>query len=110
MKTVKQQSDLGYRNSLGESYEDIVKSNNSQEKQDNRCILQLFKYGNSKLETVKIIKDKLHIGLMEAKQLVDSCPTDIDLSQYPIERSKYKILFDTLNKNGCVCSLKLKEQ
>ena len=69
-------SDLGCRTASGESYEDIVKSDNSQEekenkenkeKQNNRCILQLFEPGTCRLEIVKVIKDELNLELEEAK-------------------------------------------
>lgn len=118
-KALKVLSNLGCRTSLGENYEDIVKSNNSQEekenkenkeKQNNRCILQLFEPGTCKLEIVKTIKDELHIGLEEAKDLVDSWPVDIDLSQYKIEQSEYEYLFSLLKRKGCTCNLTTKEQ
>lgn len=102
-------SDLGCRTSLGESYEDIIKSNNSQEKQTKHCILQLFNWGNSKLETVKIIKEQLYLGLREAKDLVDSCPINIDLSQYPIKPDEYQDILLTLKEKGVHVNLTIKE-
>lgn len=111
-------NDLDCCTSLGENYKDIIKSDNSQkeenkknkEEQNNRCILQLFKPSTNKLEIIKIIKEELHIGLKEAKDLVDFCPVDIDLSQYEIKQSEYERLFYLLKQKGCICNLITKEQ
>lgn len=115
-KTLKVLSDLGCRTSLGESYEDIVKSDNSQQKQEEqeeqleRCILQLFDTGQSKFETTRIIKDQLNLSMEDAKKLVDSCPIDIDLRKHKIKQPCYEHLFYALKKIGCTCSLTTKEQ
>ena len=72
-KALKVLSDLGCRTPLGESYEDIIKSDNSQEKEE-PYILHLLNWGNSKFETVKVIKQQLCLDLRQAKDLVDNCP------------------------------------
>lgn len=112
-------SDLGCRTSLGESYEDIVKSDNSQEKQEEhkkqeeqpeRYILQLFDTGQNRLETIKIIKEQLNLPLEEAKKVIDSCPIAINLRNHRIKQPCYEHLFYALRKIGCTCSLITKEQ
>lgn len=107
-------SDLGCRTSLGESYEDVIKSCNLQ-KENQEChttqteskkhTLQLLSFGHSKLETVKILKDSLLLGLKEAKDLVDSCPTDINLRKYQMKEAEYEWFLDLLRRKGCVCNL-----
>ena len=119
-KILKVLSDLGCRTSLGESYEDIVKSRDSQEKNEEnqechatqaeskKYILQLFNPGPSKLaklETVKTIKESLFLGLKEAKDLVDSCPVSINLREHQIKESEYEALLDLLKRKGCTCNL-----
>lgn len=104
-KIFKVLSDLGCRTSLGESYEDIVKSNNSQNEKQKCCILQLFNVNQNNLKAITIIKNQLNLSLKEAKDLVDSCPIAIDLRNYKIEQPNYEILFNSLKQIGCICSL-----
>ena len=116
-------SDLGCCTSLGESYEDIVKSNNSQEKQqkqekqqeeekekkeekeikeqnvqnnkNEKCILALYYYiggDKSKNDVTKILCDKLHIKLSEAKELIDFEKSYINLKLYNIDSTEYNEL------------------
>lgn len=99
-------SDLGCRTSLGESYEDIVKSDNSQEKEE-RCILHLFDLGKSRLDVIKVIKDYLNISATEAQNIINICPTDINLRTFNIAQNKYVELLKLLTEKGCNCSLKL---
>lgn len=103
-------SDLGCRTSLGESYEDIIKSDNSQNEKQKRYILHLFDTGQNRIEAIKRIKTQLNLSAEDARKLVDSCPTDIDLHKYKIERPNYEILFNSLKQIGCICNLTTKEQ
>lgn len=105
-KILKVLSDLGCRTSLGESYEDIVKSDNSQEKEE-RCILHLFDLGKSRLDVIKVIKDYLNISATKAQNIINICPTDIDLRTFNIAQNKYVELLKLLTEKGCSCSLKL---
>lgn len=105
-KIFKVLSDLGCRTSLGESYEDIIKSDNSQRK----TILSLRNPGECKLEIVKILKEQLNIGPSEAKNLVDACPTKIDLDNYSIPTAGYEYLLNELIIHGAMAELITKEQ
>lgn len=100
-------SDLGCRTSLGESYEDIVKSDNSQQ---NTCILFLRHRGDNPLNVTKLIKETLNLGLKEAKDLVDSYPTKIDLSKYStsIKPEEYKNFAKMLEEKGAIVTLEQK--
>lgn len=112
-KIFKVLSDLGCRTSLGENYEDIIKSLNSQEEQEEQeehCILQLFTAGQNKLKAIKILRQQLNVSTINAKKLVDSCPINIDLRQYSIKQTCYEDLLYALKKIDCECSLTTKEQ
>lgn len=109
-KALKVLSDLGCRTPLGESYEDIVKSNNSQNEKQKHHILHLFDAGQNRIETIKRIKTQLNLSAEDARKLVDSCPVNIDLHKYKIERPNYEILFNSLKQIGCICNLTIKEQ
>ena len=98
-------SDLGCRTSLGESYEDIVKSNNSQE---NWHTILLSDPGTNKLQIIKILKERLNLGLKEAKDLVDAYPIKIDLTKYNVEKSNYLDTFIRLELSGATVQI-LKE-
>lgn len=100
-------SDLGCRTSLGESYEDIIKSDNSQE---NRCVLFLRHRGDNPLNVVQLIKETLNLGLKEAKDLVDSYPIKIDLSEYStsIKPEEYKNFAKMLEEKGAIVTLEQK--
>lgn len=108
-------SDLGCCTSLDESYEDIVKSNNSQEKQEKeekkiekqnvqenkneKCILALYHYIGAdefKNDVAKILCNKLHITLPEAKQLIDFEKSYINLKLYNIDSTEYNELLSLL--------------
>ena len=60
----------------------------------------------SKLECVKILKNMLNIGLKDAKDIVDSCPTMINLSEYNIDESKYEELVREITNIGIAADLK----
>lgn len=107
-KALKVLSDLGCRTMFGESYEDIVKSLNSQEEMLH--IIHIDNPGQNKLQIVKIIKEQLNLGIREAKDLVDSYPVDIDFHTYGMPVQGCEILLDLLLKAGCSCYLKVKEQ
>lgn len=109
-KALKVLSDLGCRTPLDENYEDIIKSNNSQNEKQKHHILHLFDVGQSRIETIKRIKTQLNLSLGDARRLVDSCPIDIDLHKYKIERPNYEILFNSLKQIDCICNLTIKEQ
>lgn len=98
-------SDLGCRTSLGESYEDIVKSNNSQE---NWHTILLSDPRTNKLQIIKILKERLNLGLKEAKDLVDAYPIKIDLTKYNVEKSNYLDTFIHLELSGATVQI-LKE-
>lgn len=106
-KIFKVLSDLGCRTSLGENYEDIVKSNNSQE---NTCVLFLRHRGDSPLNVVKLVRDTLNLGIREAKDLVDSYPVKIDLSKYSnsIKPEEYKNFAKMLEEKGAIVTLEQK--
>lgn len=107
-KIFKVLSDLGCRTSLGENYEDIIKSDNSQRK------TILFLKGpipiEIRLQIVKIIKEQLNIGLKEAKDLVDACPTKIDLDNYTIPTAGYEYILGELIAHGATAELITEEQ
>ena len=90
-------SNLGCRTSQGESYEDIFKSYNSQ-KEWHKIFLK--NSGINPISVVKILKEKLNLGLKEAKDLADSYPIVIDLDAYKIERSKYPNILYLLEQAG----------
>ena len=106
-KIFKLLSDLGCRTSLGENYEDIIKSDDSQE---NTCILFLRHRGDSPLNIVKLVKETLNLGLREAKALVDSYPVKIDLSNYSnsIKPEEYKNFAKMLEEKGAIVTLEQK--
>lgn len=98
-------SNLGCCTSQGESYEDIIKSCNSQ-KEWHKIFFK--NPGTNKLNIIKIVKEELNLGLKEAKDLVDSYPTIIDLDAYKIERSKYLNILSLLEQAGAAVQI-LKE-
>lgn len=106
-KIFKLLSDLGCRTSLGESYEDIVKSDDSQRK--TILFLESPIPIEIRLQIVKIIKEQLNIGLKEAKDLIDACPTKIDLDNYSIPTAGYKYLLNELSMHGVMAKLITKE-
>lgn len=90
-------SDIGCRTSQGESYEDVIKSCNSQEEW-HRILLK--NPGVNRIQVVKVLKEELNLGLKEAKNLADCYPTIIDLDIYKIERSKYLNVLSLLKETG----------
>ena len=98
-------SNLGCRTSQGESYEDIVKSCNSQ-KEWHKIFFK--NPGINKIQIIKILKEELNLGIKEAKDLADSYPTIIDLDAYKIERSKYLNILSLLEQAGAAVQI-LKE-
>lgn len=60
----------------------------------------------SKLECIKILKNMLNVGLKDAKDIVDNCPTMIDLSKYNIDESKYEELVRGITDIGIAADLK----
>ena len=106
-KILKLFSDLGCRTSLGESYEDIIKSDDSQRK--TILFLESPIPIEIRLQIVKIIKKQLNIGLKEAKDLIDACPTKIDLDNYSIPTTGYKYLLNELSMHGVMAKLITKE-
>lgn len=75
--------------------------NNFEFGEDNQTlVIGTVPFTASKLECVKILKTYLNIGLKEAKDLVDSCPTKIELSMYNIDESKYEELTDVIKNLG----------
>ena len=90
-------SKMGCRTSQGESYEDIVKSCNSQEE-----LHTIFlKYpGINRLQIIKILKEELNLGLKEAKNLVDASPVKIDFAEYNVDKAKYSDILSSLQRSG----------
>lgn len=105
-KIFKVLSDLGCRNSLGESYEDVIKSLDLREK----TILFLKNPGECRLKIIKIVKDQLNIGLTEAKDLVDSCPVKVNLDNYSTPTASYEYILGELITHGATAELTTKEQ
>lgn len=95
-------SNLGCRTSQGESYEDIIKSYNSQKE-----LHKIFfkNPGIDRLHVIKILKENLNLGLKEAKDLSDSYPTIIDLDVYKIKRSEYLSIFNLLKEVGAAVEI-----
>ena len=50
------------------------------------------------------------MGLKEAKDLVDSCPINIDLSQYPIKPDEYQDVLLALKEKEIHANLTTKKQ
>lgn len=99
-------NDLGCRTSLGESYEDVIKSLDLREK----TILFLKDPGQCKLEIIKIVKDQLNIGLREAKDLVNSCPVKVNLDNYSTPTAGYEYILEELIAHGATAKLTTEEQ
>lgn len=95
-------SDIGCRTSQGESYEDVIKSCNSQKE-----LHKIFfkNPGINRVQVIKILKENLNLGLKEAKDLSDSYPTIIDLDVYKIERSEYLGIFNLLKEVGAAIEI-----
>lgn len=104
-KALKILSDLDCRTPVGENYEDIVKSDNSQEEWHKILLLHP---GTNKLQIVKILKEKLNLGLKETKDLVDAHPIEIDLTKYNVEKSNYLNILYSLKISGATVQI-LKE-
>ena len=98
-------SNLGCRTSQGESYEDIIKSNNSQKEWHT---ILLADPGTNKLQIIKILRERLNLGIKEAKDLVDAHPTEIDLAKYNVEKSNYLDILYSLEMSGATVQI-LKE-
>lgn len=90
-------SKMGCRTSQGESYEDIVKSCNSQEEQHR---IFLSHPGLNKLQIIKILKENLNLGIKEAKDLVDASPIEIDFARYNVNKTKYSDILSLLQQSG----------
>lgn len=90
-------SNLGCRTSQGESYEDIIRSDNSQ-REWHRILLKDPEVNY--IQVVKVLQKELDLKLKEAKDLADRCPTIIDLDAYKIERSKYLKILSLLKETG----------
>lgn len=99
-------SNLGCRTSQDESYENIIRSNNSQEEL-HRILLK--NPGTNRIQIIEILKKELNLGLKEAKTLADCYPTIIDLDIYKIERSKYLKILSLLKNAGAAVQI-LKEE
>lgn len=97
-------SDLGCRTSLGESYEDIVKSDNSQDDKK-YYILRLHNFGEKKLDVIHILGKQLNISLASAKDLVEACPINITLRNYAIKPDDYEKLASSLNSKGAYAEI-----
>jgi large subunit ribosomal protein L7/L12 len=59
--------------------------------------------GDAKLEVIKAVREVLGIGLKEAKELVDKCPTTLKDGVQPDEAEKIK---NTLEGTGATVELK----
>lgn len=90
-------SNLGCRTSQGESYEDIIKSCNSQEEL-HRIFLK--NPGVNRLQIISVLRNELNLGLKEAKDLVDTSPVEIDFAEYNIDKTKYSNILTLLQRSG----------
>ena len=95
-------SDIGCRTSQGESYEDIIKSCNSQEEWHK---IFLSHPGLNRLQIVKILKEELNLGLKEAKDLVDASPIEIDFAEYNVNKTKYLDILYLLQQSGATVQI-----
>ena len=95
-------SDIGCRTSQGESYEDVIKSCNSQEEWHK---IFLSHPGLSRLQTIKILKEALNLGLKEAKDLVDASPIEIDFAEYNVNKTKYLDILYLLQQSGATVQI-----
>ena len=106
-KMFKVLSDLGCRTSLGESYEDIVKSDNSQVK---KCFLTLKDIGENKRKIINLLENGLPTSENDATALVKCCPIEIELHNYWKNEAQYQNLFTELKRFGATIDIKIKEQ
>lgn len=106
-KIFKLLSDLGCRTSLGESYEDIIKSDNSQENTPH--FLTIRKSGKNEEVVEQILSEELRIPLKEAQAIVLIYPITIDLRKYTINSNNYQQLLGRLASVGADVTL-TKEQ
>ena len=90
-------SNLGCRTSQGESYEDIIKSNNSQEEL-HRIFLK--SPGVNRIQIISVLRSELNLGLREAKDLVDASPVEIDFAEYNVDKTKYSDILTLLQRSG----------
>lgn len=90
-------SNLGCRTSQGESYKDIIESDNSQEKL-HRILLK--NPGVNRLQIISVLKNELNLGLKEAKDLVNTSPVEIDFAEHNIDKTKYSNILTLLQRSG----------
>ena len=90
-------SNLGCRTSQGESYEDIITSNNSQEEL-HRILLK--NPGANPFQIIAVLKSELNLRLKEAKDLVDASPVEIDFAEYNVDKTKYSDILTLLQRSG----------
>lgn len=90
-------SNLGCRTSQDESYEDIIKSDNSQEEL-HRIFLK--NPGANPFQIIAILKSELNLGLKETKDLVNASPVEIDLAEYNVDKTKYSDILTLLQRSG----------
>lgn len=90
-------SNLGCRTSQDESYEDIIKSDNSQEEL-HRILLK--NPGANPFQIIKLLKNELNLGLKETKNLVDASPVEIDFAEYNVDKTKYSDILTSLQRLG----------
>lgn len=90
-------SNLGCRTSQGESYKDVIESDNSQEEL-HRILLK--NPGVNPLQIIAVLKSELNLGLKEAKDLVDASPVEIDFAEYNVDKTKYSYISTLLQRSG----------
>lgn len=90
-------SNLGCRTSQGESYEDIIKSDNSQEEL-HRILLK--NPGVNPFQIMAVLQSELNLGPREAKNLVDASPVEIDFAEYNVDKTKYSYILTLLQRSG----------
>ena len=90
-------SNLGCHTSQGESYEDIIKSDNSQEEL-HRILLK--NPGVNPFQIMAVLQSELNLGPREAKNLVDASPVEIDFAEYNVDKTKYSYILTLLQRSG----------
>lgn len=90
-------SNLGCRTSQDESYEDIIKSDNSQEEL-HRILLK--NPGANPFQIIAVLENELNLGPKEAKDLVDAYPVVIDFAEYNVDKTKYSDILTLLQRSG----------
>ncbi|XBT18608.1 MAG: ribosomal protein L7/L12 [Candidatus Shikimatogenerans sp. Tcar] len=89
---------MNFSNNNTKINNNIINNNNNKSKKKNKKYKLIIKSsGDSKLSTIKLIKEITNLSLIESKKIVDNIPNVIKDNLSLIEVEKLKKKFDNIN-------------